>query len=84
MRLAGKVAILTGGASGIGRATALRFAAEGAKVAVADIDVAGGEATVRMVQEAGEMRFSCRRTRPNMTPWRRWWKQPSPATASWT
>lgn len=43
-RLQGKVALVTGGASGIGRATCRRFAAEGARVFVADIDHSGAEA----------------------------------------
>lgn len=52
-RLDGKVALVTGGGSGIGQATALIFAREGAKVVVADITVEGGEETVRQIQAAG-------------------------------
>jgi NAD(P)-dependent dehydrogenase (short-subunit alcohol dehydrogenase family) len=44
----GRVALVTGGASGIGRATALAFVAQGARVAVADVDEAGGVETVRL------------------------------------
>ena len=48
MRLAGKVAIITGAGSGIGRAAAIRFVQEGAKVVVADINPAGGAETVAL------------------------------------
>jgi len=51
--MTGKVALVTGGASGIGRAAAIAFAREGAKVAVADYVVEGGERTVRMIKDAG-------------------------------
>ena len=46
-RLAGKVAFITGAAQGIGRATAVRFAQEGARLALADIDMAGMEETAQ-------------------------------------
>ena len=51
--LRGKVAVVTGASSGIGRASALVFAREGAKVVVADVIVAGGEETVRLIKAAG-------------------------------
>ncbi len=58
MRLQGKVALVTGAASGIGRASARRLAEEGARVVVSDLDVAGGEETVRLIREAdGEAVF---------------------------
>jgi len=52
-QLDGKVALVTGGGSGIGRATCLAMAREGAKVAVADVVVEGGQETVRLIQDAG-------------------------------
>src|SRR5499427_4136902 len=48
----GKVALVTGAASGIGRASGLAFAREGAKTVVADILVEGGEETVRIIKQA--------------------------------
>lgn len=52
-RLQGKVALITGAASGIGRQTALRFAAEGARVVVADLDDAGGHETISQLEAQG-------------------------------
>ena len=52
-RLDGKVAVITGAASGIGRAVALLFARQGATVVVGDRDEHGGEETVRLIREQG-------------------------------
>jgi glucose 1-dehydrogenase len=52
MKLENKVAIVTGGAHGIGLATAKRFVAEGARVTIADIDVVAGEAAARALGDS--------------------------------
>lgn len=51
--LEGKVALITGGASGIGRSTAIRFAREGARVVVADVLEETGNQVARQIQESG-------------------------------
>jgi 3-oxoacyl-[acyl-carrier protein] reductase len=53
MRLAGKVAIITGAARGIGQATAIKFAQEGAVVAICDIDIKAAEDTARAIEARG-------------------------------
>lgn len=52
-RMAGKVALVTGGGSGIGRASAIGFAREGARVVVADIDAEAGQSTVDTIGSSG-------------------------------
>ena len=49
----GKIALVTGGGSGIGRSTSLALAREGAKVVVSDVVVEGGQETVKLITDAG-------------------------------
>jgi NAD(P)-dependent dehydrogenase (short-subunit alcohol dehydrogenase family) len=56
-RFSGKVALVTGGASGIGRACAQLFASEGASVVVSDVALEGGHETVRLIEEDGGEAF---------------------------
>jgi 3-oxoacyl-[acyl-carrier protein] reductase len=56
--LEGKVAVITGGASGQGRAAALRFSAAGARVVLADVDDAGAAETAKLVEEDGGEAFA--------------------------
>lgn len=53
MQLQNKIAVVTGGSSGIGRAAALAFAREGAKVVIADVNIEGSRETVQMIESAG-------------------------------
>lgn len=57
--LAGRVVAITGGASGIGRATALRFASSGARVAICDLDPAALDATAHAIRRAGAEALTC-------------------------
>ena len=53
MRLGSKIALVTGAGGGLGGATAIRFATEGAKVVCSDIDLAKAEKTVSMIESRG-------------------------------
>jgi len=59
MRLENKVTIVTGGASGIGRATAEKFAQEGARVVIADLNVEGAEGVAKSLSGSGHLAFAC-------------------------
>jgi NAD(P)-dependent dehydrogenase (short-subunit alcohol dehydrogenase family) len=69
--LAGKVVIVTGGASGIGAATCPRFGEEGAKVVVSDINESGGKDIVRQIRAAGGEALSTALS-PRAPTFRRW------------
>ncbi|MBL8190982.1 MAG: SDR family oxidoreductase [Acidobacteria bacterium] len=58
MKLKDKVAVITGGGSGLGRAIALRFADEGARIVIAELNEAKGEETLRAVQAKGVEAFA--------------------------
>ena len=61
-QLVGKSALITGGGGGIGRATALIFAREGARLAVADAVSEAAAETVALVNKAGGQAIACRAT----------------------
>ena len=52
-RFEGKVSLVTGGSSGIGRAACFAFSGEGAKVVIADVDAEGGQETLDNIKESG-------------------------------
>lgn len=72
LELSGKVAVVTGAGSGIGRAMALAFAAEGMSLAVVDIDKVGVDETADLITAAGAWpRTGCPATPATpATPWR--------------
>jgi len=57
MRLKGKIAVITGAGSGIGRATAVLFASEGARVICVDVDEKGGKETVEIINQGKQEAF---------------------------
>ncbi|MGE7930615.1 SDR family NAD(P)-dependent oxidoreductase [Lysinibacillus xylanilyticus] len=71
MRLENKVAIITGGGTGIGKETALLFAKEGAKVVITDINEQSGSATVKDIQAIGGKALFVRHDVSNEDDWKK-------------
>jgi len=74
-RLEGKVAMIAGAAAGIGKADAILFAREGARIVVADIDEEKGRAVVALIQEEGGKAFFLKLDVTSETDWQRGMKQ---------
>ena len=72
--LDGKVALVTGGGGGIGRATALAMAREGARVAVADFDAAAARETVAQINAAGGQAITLTGDVTSAEACRRWFR----------
>ncbi|MBD3921624.1 glucose 1-dehydrogenase [Paenibacillus sp. PR3] len=70
MRLNGQIALITGGATGIGRTTAIRFAKEGAKVIVTDINEAGANETAAQIKANGGEAIAFRHDVSNEDNWK--------------
>ena len=79
-RLANRVALVSGGASGIGKASAVRLAEEGAKVVVADIDAELGQQTVVLFKIMRAPQPSCTWTLPAKANGKNVWRLPSTFT----
>ena len=80
----GKVALVTGGSTGIGRATALTFAREGVRVVVSDVNAEGAEETVGMIKGAGGEASSSTRTYRSGVTSKHSSARPSRLMADWT
>jgi NAD(P)-dependent dehydrogenase (short-subunit alcohol dehydrogenase family) len=76
MRLKGKVAVVTGGGAGLGKAVAKRYAAEGAQVVVSEINPVDGEATVEDIRREGGDAIFVRTDVSKEAKSRRWSTQP--------
>ena len=73
MKLEGRVSIITGSASGIGRAGALEFAKEGALVVVADINFEGAQETAIQIKSAGGTALAVKADVSDPSRFRPWW-----------
>jgi len=69
-RVAGKVALITGAAAGIGRATALLLAREGARLVITDIDDAGVAEVADLVRERGGTALALRQDASSENDWK--------------